>query len=192
MRGIIKQTVKIGRSAVRYIRKEIKKMDEFFDKLKSGAGKFKKSAEKVTKQVVRKTNDAVSQTKLSFAINETENKISEVYENIGRAVYREYLASGEAGESMIEDCKQVDKLLAEIDDLKEKVAELKQSVKCKGCGEYNKNGSVYCSKCGVKLGEDVSADDAHETEEAETAADEDTAAKRIVTIRAKKPSDIED
>lgn len=164
-------------------------MDEIFEKLRHGADKFKKSAAKVTKQVVRKTNDAVSHTKLSFAINETENKISEVYEEMGRNIYREYLKSGETSESMKESCAQVDKLLAEVDDLKEKVAELKQSVKCPGCGEYNKNGSSYCSACGTELkSDDESNGDDDAIEEEEQTEEETVASKKVVTIRAKKPA----
>ncbi len=175
---------------MRHIKKGDIKMDDFFEKLKSGAEEFKKGAKKVTKQVVRKTNDAVSQTKLSFAINETENKISEVYEEMGRGVYRDYLKNGETSESMKECCAQVDKLLAEVDGLKEKVAELKQSVKCPGCGEYNRNGSFYCSKCGTQLIKNEDAEDA-EDDEAEEEVQE-APVKKVVTIHARKPADTED
>lgn len=164
-------------------------MDEFFEKLKHGASEFKKGAAKVTKQVVRKTNDAVSQTKLSFAINETENKISEIYAEMGRSVYRDYLKNGEADEDMLESCRQIDKLLAEVDDLKEKVAELKQSVKCRKCGEFNKNGSSYCSKCGADLN---AADTDSEAEEYVETEEETVTNRKIVTIRAKKPENSEE
>lgn len=166
-------------------------MDEIFEKLKSGAHKFKKSAKKVTKQVVRKTNDAVSQTKINFAINETENKITEIYEDMGRSVYREYLKTGAGDEGMIESCVQIDKLFTEIDDLKEKIAELKHSVKCPNCGDYNKNGSSYCSKCGTELNpsEDNKEEEAPDEEEEST---EQPSNKKVVTIRARKPVTQED
>lgn len=170
-------------------------MDEFFEKLKHGAGKFKKNAAKVTKQVVRKTNDAVSQTKLNFAINETENKISEIYEEMGRSVYRDYLKNGNAGDAMLESCHQIDKLLAEVNDLKEKVAELKQSVKCRNCGEFNKNGSSYCSKCGAELKGDAAKEDVEAesgTQEYEETEEETVTNRKIVTIRAKKPESSEE
>lgn len=166
-------------------------MDEFFEKLKHGASELKKGAAKVTKQVVRKTNDAVSQTKLSFAINETENKISEIYAEMGRSVYRDYLKNGETGDAMLESCRQIDKLLAEVDDLKEKVAELKQSVKCKNCGEFNKNGSSYCSKCGAELNSDAAEAESEEEQEYEE-TEETVTNRKIVTIRAKKPESSEE
>jgi hypothetical protein len=168
-------------------------MEEILEKLKSGADKLKKGAKKVTKQVVRKTNDAVSQTKINFAINETESKVTEIYENMGRNIYREYLKSGEAEESMIESCIQIDKLFEEIDDLKEKIAELKQSVKCTECGEYNKNGAAYCSTCGAQLNTEQDSDDKpeEETEEVEAAA-EKTTNKKVVTIHARRPVSQED
>lgn len=167
-------------------------MDEFFEKLKHGASELKKGAAKVTKQVVRKTNDAVSQTKLSFAINETENKISEIYAEMGRSVYRDYLKNGETGDAMLEGCRQIDKLLAEVDDLKEKVAELKQSVKCKNCGEFNKNGSSYCSKCGAELNADAAEAESEEEQEYEEAEEQTVTSRKIVTIRAKKPENSEE
>ncbi len=173
-------------------------MGDFFDKVKSGAGKLKKNATKVTKQVVRKTNDAVSQTKLNFAINETESKISEIYEEMGRNVYRKYLKDGDVCESMQESCSSIDKLFAEIDDLKEKVAELKHSIKCPKCGDYNNSGSAYCSSCGERLNDDSeeeevpdSVNDVDDEIESET---EETVerSKRVVTIRARKSASQED
>lgn len=165
-------------------------MDEIFEKLRHGAGKLKKNAAKVTKNVMQKTNDAVSQTKLSFAINETESKLSELYEDMGRSVYSDYLKSGEVSRDMAERCFQADKLLAEISDLKEKIAELKHSVKCPGCGEYNKDGSSYCSACGTELKERGETEDSDETETAEEVTEETP--KKVVTIRARRPVNPED
>ncbi len=164
-------------------------MNQIFEKIKSGAKVVQKNAEKVTKQVVSKTNDAVSHTKLRFAINETESKVTELYEEIGRAVYGEYLKTGEAGENMLDRCERIDKLFEEIDDLKEKLAELKQSVKCPACGEYSQNGSLYCPHCGAALNydeKDVIEEAVEEVEEAEEKV------RKVVTIRAKKPSEDED
>lgn len=165
-------------------------MDEIFEKLRHEAGKLKKNAAKVTKNVMQKTNDAVSQTKLSFAINETESKLSELYEDMGRSVYSDYLKSGEVSRDMAERCFQADKLLAEISDLKEKIAELKHSVKCPGCGEYNKDGSSYCSACGAELKNSGEAKSADEAESAEEVMEETP--KKVVTIRARKPVNPED
>lgn len=170
-------------------------MEEIFEKLKSGAYKFKKGAKNVTKQVVRKTNDAVSQTKINFAINETESKITEIYEDMGRNIYREYLKNGEVAEGMLEGCTQIDKLFAEIDDLKEKIAELKHSVKCPGCGDYNKNGASYCSTCGTELKSAPDSDDVSDVEAEDEVIEEETdkaANKKVVTIRAKRPVSQED
>ena len=162
------------------------KMDEIFEKIKFGAKKVKKGAKQVTKQVVRKTNDAVSHTKIRFAINETEGKVTELYEEIGRAVYGEYLKTGETSEDMLDRCVRIDKLFEEVDDLKEKLAELKQSVKCPNCGEYNKNGSLYCSHCGAAIDYTEDADAEEEIEKTEEKI------RKVVTIRAKKPSEDEE
>lgn len=167
-------------------------MDDIFEKIKSGANTFKKSAKKVTKQVVRKTNDAVSQTKINFAINETENKITEIYEDMGRNIYREYLKDGDIAESMLESCEKIDGLFEEIDLLKEKIAELKKSVKCPCCGDYNKNEASYCSKCGMELKAEPDKAPDEQVDEITEDAEDKTAPKKVVTIRARKPVNQED
>ena len=50
-------------------------MEEVFDKIKVQANRAKDEAKKWTKTVIDKTNNVVNQTKLKFAINETEDKI---------------------------------------------------------------------------------------------------------------------
>ena len=62
-------------------------MDEFFDKIKDGASKAKDSAEKLAKKVVKHTSDAITNTKLSISINEANNKIKDIYSEIGKALY---------------------------------------------------------------------------------------------------------
>ena len=54
-------------------------MEEMFDRIKEHAYKAKDGAVKLTKTVIGKTNNVVSQTKVKFAISETEDKIKEIY-----------------------------------------------------------------------------------------------------------------
>ena len=42
----------------------------------------------------------------------------------------------------------------EISALKEKLSELRESVKCCVCGEYNDKENMFCSKCGKELPDD--------------------------------------
>ena len=54
-------------------------MDEFFDKLKDGAYKAKGGAERIAKEVAKRTSNAITYTKLTFAVNEAQNKVKDIY-----------------------------------------------------------------------------------------------------------------
>lgn len=182
-----------------------KKMSEFFDKVKSGANKMLDEVAKVAKTASQKTNNAVTQTKLSYSAHETEGKIKSIYAEMGKKVYDACKAGGEIPD-FAESIEKIDKMYEEIAELKAKIAELKESVQCEKCGEYTKAGSKFCPKCGAALttiAEDfaeefienivpeVAVDTEEAAEEAAQAAQEindtDEPAKRVVTIKAKKP-----
>lgn len=125
-------------------------MDEFFDKIKDRAIKAKDEAAKITKHMVGKTNDVINKTKISIAISEAESKIKELYTGIGKKVYEDYAKHGDADEEYLEGCQKIDLLLAEVSELREKIAELQDTKMC-DCGEYSKKDSMYCAKCGKKF-----------------------------------------
>lgn len=163
-------------------------MSDFFEQVKVNAYKTKDEAVKIGKQVIDKANNVMSRTKLNFAINDAENKIKDIYAEIGQKIYSEYLSGNNVIEGLDESCNQIDKLFEEISALKEKMAELKDSLKCSSCGSYNAQGSIFCSSCGAALvgddASDSSADEENFEEEEENASE---TVKRVITIKAKRP-----
>lgn len=150
-------------------------MEEMFDKLKEHAYKAKDGAVKITKTVIEKTNNVVNQTKLNFAIGETQGKIKDIYTEIGKAIYDKYTGTGEIEEALAEKMGKIDALNEELMELKENLAELKETVKCPECNAYNHHDDAYCSKCGAKLySEDAEVDEENDD---------------IVTIQPRKPED---
>ncbi len=125
-------------------------MDEIFDMIKNKAIKAKEEAAKITKHMVGKTNDAINKTKISIAVSEAESKIKELYTGIGKKVYNDYAKQGDADKEYLEACQKIDLLLAEVSELREKIANLQDSKVC-DCGEYSKKDSMYCAKCGKKF-----------------------------------------
>ena len=65
-------------------------MDEFFCKVKEHAVKAKDEAARLAHHMVDKRNNIMTQTKIGFAVNETEEKINEIYTNMGKKVYNRY------------------------------------------------------------------------------------------------------
>lgn len=148
-------------------------MEEFIGKVKEQASWAKDEAIKLGKRMYEKTNTTISIGKLSFAISETEGKIKDEYEKIGKTVYEKYLNDGSICDCLKENCETIDSLFAEKMALKEKKAELKESVACEQCGEYNKKGAAYCSKCGARLAQEDEYSYEADTEEAQDESNED-------------------
>ncbi|MCH5211899.1 MAG: zinc ribbon domain-containing protein [Oscillospiraceae bacterium] len=165
-------------------------MDEIFDKIKDGATKAKDGAAKIAREVAKRTSNAITHTKLAFAVNETQNKIKDVYGEIGKTLYAKYLDGEDFGEEFSDSFDQLDKLMDEVEALNAKIAELKNSLKCPECGAYNPNESDYCSKCGAHLVKEEAAteSEAADIEEAFAEAETDDAEdEEVIVINPKKP-----
>lgn len=160
-------------------------MDELFDKIKDGAYKAKDGASKIAKQVAKKTSNAISITKLSFTVNETQGKIKDIYTEIGKSLYAKHL-DGNDYEEFTDELNHIDKLMEEIEALNDKIADLKNSLKCDECGALNPTTSDYCAKCGAALPKDAEDnDDEISIEDAFESAEDDD--EEIIIITPQKP-----
>lgn len=126
-------------------------MEEIFDKLKYHAYKAKDEADKLTKIVVNKTNNMIGQTKLTFAANDTEAKMQQLYTEIGQMVYQIHRDGDTTPEQVLEQCRQLDLLADELMTLKTKIAGMKDQIVCPSCGSYNSREGNFCQTCGAKL-----------------------------------------
>ncbi len=143
-------------------------MDEIKDKVKDGAKWVGQKAEKYAKIFAKRTSDAIATTKLSIAINEANNKIKDIYTQIGEAMYEDYLNDGNGDLDLTDSFEQIDRLMVDIGALYDKKAELKNATRCKKCGSLNDLEADFCSKCGAVLeAEDISAEDFEEEIEEE-------------------------
>lgn len=155
-------------------------MDEFFYKMKDQAVKAKDEAAKLAHRMVDKTNNLMTQTKIGFAVSETEDKMKEIYMNMGEKVYKRYTEGTLLCECMRESCEKLDELKEELADLKAKLAEVKNSVKCEKCGESNPKDAHFCAKCGEALKNDDFTTDSYNEDEVEA-----------VIIKPRKPDENE-
>lgn len=105
----------------------------------------------VTKKVSSKANVAIENAKISFAINDTEKKISELKEKIGDIIFNEYKEGKELDEGLSEYCRMLENLSDDICVMHKKQAELKHSVLCSSCGKLNDDKNAFCAFCGEKL-----------------------------------------
>ncbi len=146
-------------------------MEEILDKIKDGASKAKDGAGRFAKEVAKHTTKVITKTKLAYLINEANSKIKDIYTKIGEDIYENRLNPDNL--DFADEFEQIDRLKQDIEELNEKKAELKNSVRCNECGEYSSKNAEYCSKCGAPIGVD---------EEVAQPASDDEEEEEVITI----------
>lgn len=99
----------------------------------------------------KKAGEAVEVSKLRLNNVKINGEIQKTYEKLGAFVYQ-FRKQGEENPELIDMCvREIDDLLAQMEENEEKINETKHKVKCPNCGTLNDVQAVYCMKCGGKL-----------------------------------------
>lgn len=102
------------------------------------------------KAAAKKSTELVEVTKLNISIGAEEEKIEKLYREIGKLVYEKYGAEEGIDEKLKELCNKIRSHLAAINEMREKILELKKVKKCPGCGTELEIDMVFCPRCGEK------------------------------------------
>lgn len=108
-------------------------------------------AKEVFDVACKKTGEAVTIQKQKFDIGTEENKVSKLYEKLGKIYFESFKDTQVENEEMsglIEEIKEKNK---KIELLKEEINTLKNKRVCPNCSTSIDKASVFCSKCGTKL-----------------------------------------
>ncbi|AGC68483.1 hypothetical protein Cst_c14940 [Thermoclostridium stercorarium subsp. stercorarium DSM 8532] len=103
---------------------------------------------KATKNIAQKTGELVEISKLNLSISQEKDKVEKLYAEIGKAVYEQYKAGNDVGFS--DKCAAIAEIENKIEELQQKIRELRNVKKCPSCGAEVEADTVYCPKCGTK------------------------------------------
>jgi len=112
---------------------------------------LKKTFATTAQKAVKKSGELFERSKITLAITAVQNDIDHEYQEIGRLVYNGYKDDEVSTESVTQRCQVIDQKMAEIDELRAKLAEIKNVRTCTMCGAEVTSSSSYCAKCGEKL-----------------------------------------
>lgn len=117
-----------------------KNFDAFFERAKmaaDGAGK--------------KATETWEVSKLKWQSIQLSGKIKEQYEKLGSAVYSMSKADYDNPELISSFIEQIDLLNSRLDEVNDKIAEVRKYIPCSCCGFHNAVSSLYCAHCGSRL-----------------------------------------
>ena len=100
-----------------------------------------------------KAQEVAELTKLKLQATQMRNEIDSNYMKLGEIVY-ELEKNGTQNEELVNMCvAEIEAKLQELEEVNQKINEMKKVVKCPECGAESPAGSLYCSRCGASLAE---------------------------------------
>jgi DNA-directed RNA polymerase subunit RPC12/RpoP len=115
-----------------------------FDNLGKKVGNFAQTAAK-------KSSELVETTKINYNINSEEDKIKDLFCEIGKSLYAKFSENQIQGGDYAEQFAAIAQHEANIKNLREKIYEIKNIVVCPSCGSEVERTNTFCNKCGAKI-----------------------------------------
>ena len=107
-------------------------------------------------EIGRKTTETTSklarEAKLKLKISDNKNKISDLYEEMGKKVYEKHVLKEkiEVDIELKEEIEKIDVLADEIEKAEEEILDLNDKRKCDKCKAEIKDTDTFCPGCGEK------------------------------------------
>lgn len=109
-----------------------------------------KKVAQTAKSAAKKSGEIVEVTKLNINIASEEEKIEKLFVEIGQCIYQQYLDNMDVDDCFKQHVSQIDELRKNIDDIKKKIMQVKNSKTCNNCNCEISNTAIYCFNCGKK------------------------------------------
>ena len=123
---------------------------EFKKKVSEISKKVGKTATDTYNTVADKSGKFIADTKLKISISDKETDIEKIYENMGKAIYEQYKSGEDVGKDFTKECKNIDKMKKEIDEMNKTILYNKELRICESCGEVIPLEATFCAMCGSK------------------------------------------
>lgn len=131
----------------------------FFEQIKDMAKSAGEKTEAIAKSVGEKAEATMEIQKLNNAIEKHEARIREHYVKIGEDMYKHFVEVGKAPEHLVDNFAVVAASMAAVNDLKNKVAEIKMGkagcdipkTTCPACQKEILASAKFCHECGAPV-----------------------------------------
>jgi RNA polymerase subunit RPABC4/transcription elongation factor Spt4 len=123
---------------------------DFMKKISEISKRVGITATETYKTVADKSGKLLEEAKMKIAISDKEADIEQIYIGMGKTVYDMFVAGEDVGKVFAKECKNIDKIVSEIEEMNKTVLYNKKLKKCDNCGEIISLDSSYCDNCGDK------------------------------------------
>ncbi len=113
--------------------------------------KLGKKASETYKYTADKTSRLAKETKIKIAMNENKAKVEELYVDIGKEVYQNFIREEKVDlkEILTHKCEEIDLISSEIDRQREEILALNNKKQCENCYTEISIKDNFCPNCGA-------------------------------------------
>lgn len=129
-------------------------MNDLLKKVRASATVAGEYATRAASNVGKKASDAFNVSKLNIQIFDLNTSLDVIYKEIGKIIYDSHTGKETDNTVLEEKLRQADEKAAQIQELKDKIANHRDTKACENCGNSCGKDDVYCAKCGAKVGEE--------------------------------------
>jgi len=106
----------------------------------------------LSKKTTETTAKIATEAKLKIEIAENKEKIKDLYIELGRKVYENYVREEKLNihEFISDDCSKIDEISREIENARKEILVLNNKKMCKKCYEEIEINYIFCPQCGEK------------------------------------------
>ena len=112
---------------------------------------LKKTFASTASIAVKKSNELFELSKITLAITGVQNDIEREYSSIGKMIFDGYKTNEVSTVEVTEKCAIIEAKILEIQELREKLAVVKNAKTCPVCRAEVSASSTFCAMCGEKL-----------------------------------------
>ncbi len=120
----------------------------------------------------QQTEKLAKRMKLNAILDENQEKIADLYQEIGKIVYQKHVLDTNDQEKIIyieeelmNECSKIDSLADEMADTRKELLKLKEKKQCRACQEEVLLDANFCPYCGARQGKVTFAEIKRECEE---------------------------
>ncbi|MDR1559184.1 MAG: zinc ribbon domain-containing protein [Clostridiales bacterium] len=140
-----------------------------------------------TRGVTKTSGELLKSTKLSLALSTEEDKLKQIYTEIGKKVHEIYQYGGSLGKFFDEKYAEIQQTELAIDGIKSQMDTIKGVKSCPKCGAAVERSAGFCPKCGNQLEIASAVSDAQGRAEPPAVRHESPAAMPDQPIRREAP-----
>ena len=127
------------------------RVKELLDRIRETANVAADAAADTARVAGRKAGQMVDVAKLNVQLFDLNGDLSDVLKQLGQVMYDTHRGQSPEGDPVTQLLESADETAAKVAEVKARIADLRQALRCPACGASCGREDVVCRACGRKL-----------------------------------------